>query len=109
MIRIERIKELANKYNKNLVQVNDEAGLGTRSIYSWKKVNPPKDKIDKVAKVLHTTSDYLTGLTDNPAIPNPDNNEVDLDDDETIFTYQGKPIPPEDMKIIRRLLNSDND
>lgn len=31
------------------------------------------------------------------------------EDDDTIFTFQGKPIPPEDLKIIRRLLKNDDE
>ena len=37
MIAFERIKELAKNKKMTLVEVNDKAGLGTRSIYHWKK------------------------------------------------------------------------
>lgn len=66
MIQFERIKELAKKRKMSLVEVNDKAGLGTRSIYHWKTSTPPSDKLKTVANVLGTTTDYLNGATDNP-------------------------------------------
>lgn len=109
MIEFERTKKLAQQKKMSLKEVNDKANLGTNSIYNWKTKKPGSDALSEVAHVLNTTLDYLKGKTDNPSIPTEHNNEVDLDDDETIFTYQGKPIPPEDMKIIKRLLNSDDE
>lgn len=69
MIAFERIKELAKKKKLSLVEVNDKAGLGTRSIYHWKDKMPNNNNLAAVAKVLGTTVDYLSGLTDNPDIP----------------------------------------
>lgn len=37
MTTFERIKELAKKRGLSLIEVNDKAGLGTRTIYHWKK------------------------------------------------------------------------
>lgn len=70
MIAFERIKELAKKKKMTLVEVNDKAGLGTRTIYHWNKTQPSNAKLASVARVLGTTTDYLNGLTDNPEIPN---------------------------------------
>ena len=110
MIAFERIKELAKKKGMSLVDVNNKAGLGTRTIYHWKTKQPSNDSLKAVAKVLNTSTDYLNGLTNNPLPQSKkQNTQADLDDDDTIFTFQGKPIPPEDLKIIRRLLKNDDD
>lgn len=109
MTTFERIKKLAKKRHLTLVEVNDRANLGTRTIYHWKDKQPSNNNLAAVAKVLNTTTDYLTGLTDNPSPSNNERPKVDLADDDTIFTYEGRPIPPEDLQIIKRLLNSDND
>lgn len=69
MIAFERIKKLAKQKKISLVEVNDKAGLGTRSIYHWNKTQPSNSNLASVAKVLGTTTDYLNGLTDNPDIP----------------------------------------
>ena len=77
MIAFERIKELAKKKKMSLVEVNDKAGLGTRSIYHWNKTQPSNDKLAAVAKVLGTTTDYLNGLTDDPSLHSEDSFSLD--------------------------------
>jgi len=109
MIEFERTKNLAKKRKMSLREVNDKAKLGTNTIYNWKNKKPGSAALSAVANVLHTSVDYLTGLTDNPSPSNNERPKVDLADDDTIFTYEGRPIPPEDLQIIKRLLNSDND
>lgn len=69
MIAFERIKKLAKQKHLSLVEINDKAGLGTRTIYHWNKTKPSNDNLKAVAKVLSTTTDYLNGLTDDPTIP----------------------------------------
>ena len=68
MIAFERIKKLAKEQHLSLVEVNDKAKLGTRTIYHWKNKQPSVASLTAVANVLHTTTDYLNGLTDNPNI-----------------------------------------
>lgn len=69
MIAFERIKKLAKEQHLSLVEVNDRAKLGTRTIYHWKNKQPSVASLTAVANVLHTTTDYLNGLTDDPNIP----------------------------------------
>lgn len=109
MIEFDRTKKLAKIRKMSLREVNDKAQLGTNTIYNWKSKKTGSDALAAVAKVLNTTTDYLKGLTDDYVLPSKDSNQADLDDDDTIFTFQGRPIPPEDLKIIRRLLKNDDD
>lgn len=109
MIEFERTKKLAKIRKMSLREVNDKAKLGTNTIYNWKSKKPGSDALAAVAKVLNTTTDYLKGLTDDHNPSSKDKFQADLDDDDTIFTFQGKPIPPEDLKIIRRLLKNDDE
>ncbi|WP_276804767.1 helix-turn-helix domain-containing protein [Lactobacillus hominis] len=109
---LERIKERAKQFGMSLSDVAEKTGISPNTVYSWRVKTPRADKLKLVADTLHTTTDYLTGSTDDPNIPidNDENTNVrDLADDDTIFTYKGKPIPPEDLKIIRRLLNSNDE
>ncbi|TGA94814.1 helix-turn-helix transcriptional regulator [Lactobacillus johnsonii] len=108
MIEFERTKKLAKIRKMSLREVNDKAKLGTNTIYNWKSKKPGSDALAAVAKVLNTTTDYLKGLTDDHNPSSRNKAQADLDDD-TIFTFQGRPIPPEDLKIIRRLLKNDDD
>lgn len=104
MIAFERIKELAKNRKMTLVEVNDKAGLGTRTIYHWNKTQPGNDKLASVAKVLNTTTDYLNGLTDDPnPISSDKPSAIDLKEPH-IFSYGGKPISDDDMEIIRSIL-----
>ena len=109
MIEFERTKKLAKIRKMSLREVNDKAKLGTNTIYNWKSKKPGSDALAAVAKALNTTTDYLKGLTDDHNPSSNDKSQADLNDDDTIFTFQGKPIPPEDLKIIRRLLKNDDD
>ena len=100
MSTFERIKEIAKKRGLTLAQLNDKAGLGTNSIYHWKNKQPSAENLNKVAKVLDVSSDYLlSGEKETSS-----NKTADLADEETIFTYEGKKIPPEDLEYMKRIL-----
>jgi transcriptional regulator with XRE-family HTH domain len=58
----DNVKKLAKKYGYSLQKVAEKAGIGTNAIYGWKKYNPSPDSLAKVAKVLHTTPEYLQGV-----------------------------------------------
>lgn len=100
MSTFERIKETAKKRGLTLAQLNDKAGLGTNSIYHWKSKRPSAENLSKVANVLGVSSDYLLGNDPTPT----KKKTADLADDETIFTYEGKRIPPEDLEYMKRIL-----
>ena len=94
----ERIKELSKKHGLSLIEVNDKAGLGTRSIYHWNKTNPSTNNLKAVADVLHTTTDYLTGKTDDPSMPAKKEHKINQD---PTFADLGMPYGgkiPEDLK-----------
>ncbi|KRL33765.1 transcription regulator [Lactiplantibacillus plantarum subsp. plantarum ATCC 14917 = JCM 1149 = CGMCC 1.2437] len=77
-------------------------------MYQWKKRNPSPKALASVADVLNVSVDYLLGKTDdNSTSMKP--KQVDITDDDYIMTYQGKPIPPEDMEYIKRILNGGKD
>lgn len=61
MNTFEKIKEMAKEEHMTLSEVNNKAGLGTNSIYSWKNSVPKISNLQKVAKVLHVTIDDLLG------------------------------------------------
>lgn len=95
----DRVDKTARQKGISLRELNLRAGLGVNSIYKWKTTTPSSDKVEKVAHVLGVTTDYLLNGREKatPKI-------ADLADDETIFTYQGKPLTDEDKELIRRLM-----
>ena len=104
MIEFERTKELAKKRKMSLLEVNDKAGLGKRSIYNWKTRKPGIMALGAVAKVLHTSVDYLSGITNDPA-PSVQNT-VNLED-EVPYSYYGHPVPKEYLDMVRELMKRD--
>ena len=106
MTTFERIKKYAKTRGMSLQKVAIEAGLSKNMIYQYKDgTNPSMKTLHKIADVLHVEPNDLLSDTTNKE----NTAQADLDDDDTIFTFQGKPIPPEDLKIIRRLLKNDDD
>ena len=101
MTILERIKNLAKSRGYSLSSLNDKAGLGKNTIYSWKHKDPSTDNLQKVADVLHVSTDYLHGNTEKLS---ESKKAVDLNDDDAFLTLEGKPIPEEDRELIKRLL-----
>ncbi len=66
---LERIKKRAKSFDMSLQDVAEATGISPNTIYSWRKKTPRTDKLQQVAEVLHTTTDYLSGATDDPAKP----------------------------------------
>ena len=95
---LEKIKIEANKKGLTLRQINEKAKLGTNAIYRWKNQTPNIESVQKVADVLGVSTDYLLGKKDHKK------KTADLNDEDIIFTYEGRQIPPEDIELMKRLL-----
>jgi len=108
MIDLDRIKKVSKRMNMNLQDVALKAGLGKNTVYHWKNQNPTTDNITKVANVLNVSVDYLLGKTDNPSTSSK-SKEVDIkdamEDDYTVMSFGGRQIPPEELEMIRRILD----
>ncbi|MCH4165122.1 MAG: helix-turn-helix domain-containing protein [Lentilactobacillus diolivorans] len=100
MTLFERIKFLAEKQGKSINDVERELKYSQNTLYRLKRTNPSAKKLEELADYFDVSTDYLLGRTDDKTIEKP----VDIEDDHVIMTYQGKPIPEEDMEIIKRLL-----
>jgi transcriptional regulator with XRE-family HTH domain len=108
MTTLDRIKKISKQRGFSLTKVNDMANLGTNTIYSWKHKEPGINNLKAVANVLHVSVDYLLGKTDDPDVNNK-SKKVDIkdamQDDYTIMSYGGREIPPEELEMIRRILD----
>lgn len=102
METVDRIKELAKKRGWSLQKLAEEAGIGINSIYRWNSKTPSTQSLNKVAKVLGVSADYLIGETEKKKT-------ADLADKDTVFTYEGREIPPEDLEYMKRLLRGDEE
>ncbi|MGR8826826.1 helix-turn-helix transcriptional regulator [Leuconostoc citreum] len=99
MTLISRTKDIAKLRGLSLDDVALKAGLSAKSIYNWGRNSPKSENLDKVADVLHVSTDYLLGRTDemNPSSNNTDSKPSKLDE-EIMMAFDGKPIPDEDKE-----------
>lgn len=99
MSAFDNIKKYSKLRGLSLQEVAIQAGLSKNMIYQYKNINPKLDTLQKIAKVLGVSTDRLLGNDNNPK-----KREADLDDDNVIFTYEGRQIPKEDIELMKRLL-----
>lgn len=74
--------------------------MQTYANYEYGRREPDLETTTKLAKLFNVSTDYLLGR----AAPDEDRNTADLADDDTIFTFEGKPIPEQDLEYMKRLL-----
>lgn len=101
MTLVSRIKEVAKKQNMSLIDVALKAGIAENSIYGWTQKTPKSDTLSKVADVLHVSTDYLLGRTDEMNATSSDKKVADILDDETILAFDGMEIAEEDKEKLR--------
>ena len=93
MITFERIKELAKKQGKSLNKVEEDLGYGKNVLYRLKNSNPSTDRLQEIADYFDVSVDYLLGREEKE-IPK----HVDLSEDDTVFSFDGKEISKETMR-----------
>lgn len=101
MTLFERTKLESEKQKLSLIEVANKAGIGENAIYTWKKSTPKADTLAKVANVLHVSTDYLLGRTDQMNATSSDKKVADILDDETILAFDGMEIAEEDKEKLR--------
>lgn len=99
----QRIKELARLKGISIRELEKQLGFSNGLIRQWTK-GTKTTSLEKVANYFNVSTDYLLGRDASPKDKGA--NVVDLKNDDVILTYEGKPIPPEDLKLIQRLMNS---
>ncbi|CUW06866.1 helix-turn-helix domain-containing protein [Leuconostoc gasicomitatum] len=110
MTLVSRIKEIAKEQNLSLIDVALKAGIAENSIYGWTKKTPKVDTLAKVANILHVSTDYLLGRTDEPNHYMTETEKmlsgVDLSEaiDRSVpLTFGGHELDDHDKEILRRL------
>lgn len=103
----ERVKEVSELRKISLQTLAEKSNMGINSIYGWKTKKPSVDKISAVADVLHVSTDYLLGRTDEMNYISDDNKQIDLKDtldNEIMLAFDGHEIPDEDKVKIREYI-----
>lgn len=84
-----KIRDLRAKHGLTLEQVAQQVGVGRSTVRKWETgmiANMRRDKIEKLAKALHTTPGYLMGWED--------------EDESSISTLPSNIIPMPEMRKI---------
>ena len=70
MTTIERINELLSRKGIKPSKMMKDLGFSSGLFSQWKSgmQKPSADKLGKIAEYLETTTDYLLGKTDSPAV-----------------------------------------
>ncbi len=101
MTLISRTKDIAKLRGLSLDDVALKAGLSAKSIYNWGRNSPKSENLQKVADVLHVSTDYLLGRTDEMNATSCDKNVADILDDETILAFDGMEIEESEKEKLR--------
>ncbi|ORI40797.1 helix-turn-helix domain-containing protein [Leuconostoc mesenteroides] len=103
----ERTKETAQRQGLTVSMLEKRANLSENSLYTWKKSTPKADNLQKVADVLHVSTDYLLGRTDEMNATTVETvKKADIDDDELLLSFQGKDVTPEYRDAIIAILRT---
>lgn len=101
----ERLTNLRESKNWTKTYVAKMLGLSSMQTYAnWEygRTEPDFATVSKLADLFGVTSDYLLGRSNGEQKEN--DKTADLADDDTIFTFEGKPIPEQDLEYMKRLL-----
>lgn len=97
----ERLTNLRENRGWSKTYVAKAIGLSsmqTYANYEYGRREPDFNTINKLANLFNVSADYLLGRKEAK------NKTADLADDDTVFTYEGRQIPPEDLEYMKRLL-----
>lgn len=108
-----RLKELRNQKNMTQDELGKVLNVSGKTIGAWERDSrqPNIETINALANYFNVSTDYLLGRKADSKATN-DNEQVDLtgigqkEDEEKIFSYEGKEIPKQDLELIRRILET---
>ncbi|EJJ0973741.1 helix-turn-helix transcriptional regulator [Enterococcus faecalis] len=89
----EIIKDLAKEKGISIRQLEINFGYSNGYIGSWKRQTPNSNELSHLADYFDVSVDYLLGreLKEAPK-------KVDLSEDDTVFSFDGKEISKETMR-----------
>lgn len=96
------IKELRKQKHLTQKDLAKLMHVSQQTIGAWEteRAIPGSDTLALLANLFNVSTDYLLGRdTKEDALKT-----ADLADDDTIFTFEGKPIPEQDLEYMKRLL-----
>lgn len=109
MVNINRIKDLAKSKGISITYICEQfgAGRGYLNDVARGKNTMSDERIFKVAKILDTTYEYLTDMTDDPA-PDSAAKKAESPEERLIHTVIERvmQLPPEQVEILQNVFES---
>ena len=96
------IKELRKQKHLTQKDLAKLMHVSQQTIGAWEteRAIPGSDTLALLANLFNVSTDYLLGRDTKED----DLKTADLADDDTIFTFEGKPIPEQELEYMKRLL-----
>ncbi|GKT03423.1 helix-turn-helix domain-containing protein [Furfurilactobacillus entadae] len=97
----ERLKELRTERRLTQEELASKINVSSKTVGAWERGTrkPPVESVSDLGRFFNVSTDYLLGNST-------DRQEVDLDKPGAILRYNGRPIPPDDLEVIKRILRS---
>lgn len=100
----QRLRMLRTEKNMTQEELGKLMNVGKASVslYEKNERTPDQQTLMKTADYFDVSVDYLLGRSNERTLAK--SNVVDLADKNVIMSFEGRPIPPEDIELMRRLL-----
>nr|WP_277895530.1 helix-turn-helix transcriptional regulator [Enterococcus lactis] len=89
----EKIKELTKQNGISVRELEKRLGYSNGYFSKWKSVSPNSEGLAKVSDYFGVSIDYLLGREERETPKH-----VDLSEDDTVFSFDGKEISKETMR-----------
>ncbi|HGF7717380.1 TPA: helix-turn-helix domain-containing protein [Enterococcus faecium] len=89
----EKIKELTKQNGISVRELEKRLGYSNGYFSKWKSVSPNSEGLAKVSDYFGVSIDYLLGREERETPKH-----VDLSEDDTVFSFNGKEISKETMR-----------
>ncbi|CAJ1227065.1 transcriptional regulator [Levilactobacillus zymae] len=117
MTIFDRVKALADKQGKSIVDVEADLGMSKNYLYKWKKAKPTAERLEQVADYFNVSTDYILGRTPTPSFTAKD--EIDVQkavtnliqglsnkDSLAFLKNNGEELDEEDAELLRSSLEN---
>ncbi|MGM9908514.1 MAG: helix-turn-helix domain-containing protein [Limosilactobacillus vaginalis] len=94
------IRDLRKQHRLSQTELAKAVHVSQATVTAWEtgKAEPSSSALNTLASYFNVSADYLLGRKES------ENKTADLADKDTVFTYEGRQIPPEDLEYMKRLL-----
>ena len=98
----DKIRDLRNQRRISQTELSKILHVSQQTVTKWEtgRAEPSSGAVSKLANFFGVSADFLLG-TDTAKKRD---NTADLANKDIVFTYEGKPIPAEDLEYMKRIL-----